>query len=656
MSRVRRLKFFLWVLTGLAAAVGAVRFLFGLGATTNLSDATPWGVWIGFDVMSGVALAAGGFIVTATVYIFKLDKFHSIVRPAVLTAFLGYMAVAVGLLFDLGLPWNIWHMLVYWNPHSPLFEVGWCVMLYLTVLSLEFFPVPAEEFGALAKIRRVLLKIRLPLVIAGIGLSTLHQSSLGSLFLIMPNHLHPLWYSPLLPVLFFVSAICLGLMMVTFESHTTAYLYHRKPETNLMARLGGAVRWVLLGYLVLRFADLAVRGELYNLMGTDWQILWFWFELSVMVFIPFLLFSIPAIRRSRAGQWSAAFLGVAGVVLNRVNVGGFMHQGRGDTLYIPSWTELTISAGVVSIAVLVFLYFIERFKVWEERPVDPEADPTKLPELHAVGSTWLGVPVVANRTVYSLAFIIAAAIGLAFLAPQPATSIGVDPAPVHHARGGDTLWVDGNLDGFGVQFPHAKHVESEGGMICAGCHHMNLPRDTESGCYHCHSDMYMVTDAFRHDWHASSSGAGVGCIECHAKGEVRTADTAKGCAECHGSTHSFPHDWHTSSSGAGFDCEDCHTSGVECTVETAPECAQCHNGLVPACALIEVKQYQAIGYVSAMHQLCIGCHAELAQRNQNPDFARCAHCHRSADESLAAQELRVRHPEPAGKRLVLPIY
>ena len=140
MNRVHRLKFILWMVAGLAAAVAAARFLIRLGATTHLSDATPWGMWIGFDVMGGVALAAGGFIMTATVYIFRLERFHEVVRPAVLTAFLGYAAVAVGLLFDLGLPWNIWHMMVFWNPHSPLFEVGWCVMLYLTVLTLEFFP------------------------------------------------------------------------------------------------------------------------------------------------------------------------------------------------------------------------------------------------------------------------------------------------------------------------------------------------------------------------------------------------------------------------------------------------------------------------------------------------------------------------------------
>ena len=332
MTRVHRLKFILWVVAGLAAAVAAARFTYGLGATTHLSDATPWGMWIGFDVMGGVALAAGGFIMTAAVYIFRLERFHEVVRPAVLTAFLGYAAVAVGLLFDLGLPWNIWHMIVFWNPHSPLFEVGWCVMLYLAVLTLEFFPVPAEEFSALARLRRALLKLRLPLVILGIGLSTLHQSSLGSLFLIMPYRLHPLWYSPLLPLLFLVSAIALGMMMVTFESHFTAYLYRRKGETEALASLGGAARWVLLLYLAIRFGDLAVRGQLGHLAAADWRVAMFWLEIGAMAIVPLILFSIPRTRGTRGGQWTAAGVGIFGVVLNRIDVGGLVHVGKPERI------------------------------------------------------------------------------------------------------------------------------------------------------------------------------------------------------------------------------------------------------------------------------------------------------------------------------------
>ena len=586
MNRVYKLKFILWLVIGLAAAVAAARFTRGLGASTNLSDATPWGLWVGFDVMGGVALAGGGFIMTAAVYIFRIERLHEVVRPAVLTAFLGYAAVAVGLLFDLGLPWNIWHMIVFWNPHSPLFEVGWCVMLYLTVLTLEFFPVPAEEFSALAKVRRVLLKGRLPLVIAGIGLSTLHQSSLGSLFLIMPFRLHPLWYSPLLPLLFLVSAIALGMMMVIFESHLTAWLYRRKPETAALAPLGSAARWVLLLYVLMRFVDLAVRGQIRYVTSASLHTAQFWFEISTMALVPAILFSIPSLRRTRGGQWTAAGLGVFGIVLNRIDVGGLAHLSRGNQIYLPSWTEVAISAGVVAGATLVFLFMVEHFRVWEPRPADPLADPLKLPEFDNVGMTWLGIPSIAGRTVYSLGFIFAAAIGFALLAPQPAASRGIDAQPVQRARGGETLWIDGNLNGFGVSFPHQQIVKRLGGdASCVKCHHMNLPRDRTSGCYECHRDMYLTTDAFRHDWHASPGGAKLACGACHNPAQPRTAASAKPCTGC-------------------------------------------HKDLVPAGAAIQVKHYRAPGYVPAMHQLCVGCHTELAKQENKPDFARCATCHK----------------------------
>lgn len=613
MSRARKLKAILWIVTGLAAAVAAARFFYGLGAVTHLSDAYPWGLWIGFDVMGGVALAAGGFILTASVYIFRLERFHAVVRPAVLTAFLGYLAVVVGLLFDLGLPWNIWHMLVFWNPHSPLFEVGWCVMLYLAVLGLEFFPVPAEQFSALAKIRRMVLKARLPLVIVGIGLSTLHQSSLGSLFLIMPSHLHPLWYSPLLPLLFLVSAIGLGLMMVMFESHFTAYLYRRKPETETLAALGGAARWVLLAYAALRFGDLAARGRLGYLWKPEWQVGMFWIEITVMALLPAALLFIPRVRQTRAGQWTVAAFGVFGVVLNRIDVGGVVHLGRGDEFYLPAWTELTISAGVVAAATLVFLYMVERFHVWEKRPADPDADSVQLPEFDKVGMTWLGVPSIAGRTVYSLLFILSASAGFALLAPKPAASRGIDPTPVHHARGGDTLWIDGNLDGYGVAFPHEEHEKRTGGKIgCVKCHHMNLPRDRNSDCAQCHSDMYMATDAFRHEWHSSSAGGRLPCWECHQEGKPRTAATAKPCDSC-------------------------------------------HKDLVPPGALIRVKQYHALGYAQIMHQLCIGCHATVARQQAKPGHARCAACHKEKRNLVDADGVNFGPRASTGKRILLPM-
>jgi Ni/Fe-hydrogenase subunit HybB-like protein len=632
MERVVRLKVILWMLVGLAAAVATSRFWFGLGATTHLSDATPWGLWVGFDVMGGVALAAGGFIVTATVYIFKLERFHSIVRPAVLTAFLGYVAVVVGLMFDLGLPWNIWHMIIFWNPHSPLFEVGWCVMLYLTVLALEFFPVPAEDFSALARVRRFLVKLRIPLVVLGIALSTLHQSSLGSLFLIMPYRLHPLWYSPILPVLFFTSAVGLGLLTVIFESHFTAYLFRRKPETYLMGPLGAAAGWVLMVYVVLRFGDLAARGQLHELAGGGWLPGLFWVEMALMALIPLAMLYAPQFRTRGNWQWAAAAIGVFGVVLNRIDVGGLADLSRGNRLYVPAWSEFAVTLGIVAAAVLVFLFMIEHFKIWEQRPADPNADPKKLPEFNQVGFTWLGTPVIAGRLKYSLAFVVAAAVGFSFLSNPRAASLGTVPTPVHRARGDvgllnvastqapqqpaagkeGVLYLDADLTGYGVTFYHQREVERNGGRkSCVLCHHMNMPRDKNSGCYECHRDMYLPSDAFRHDWHASPSGANLACVQCHARGETRTAKNVKSCADC-------------------------------------------HKDLIPAGATIEIKTYAAPSYVDAMHELCIGCHTKVAQQQNKPQVAQCAECHQGKLDFAQGQNLLYQRRALAGRLVVLP--
>jgi Ni/Fe-hydrogenase subunit HybB-like protein len=611
MNRVHRLKFALWAIAGLAAAAAVARFLFGLGPTTNLSDGTPWGLWVGFD-LSAVAVAAGGFVLAATVYIFRLDRFHKIVRLGMLAALVLYLSFSVILLFELGLPWRIWHMIIYWNPHSPLFEVGWCVMLYTAVLALEFLPAPAEEYPRLAKLRKVLIKARLPLVLAGIALSTLHQSSLGSLFLIMPYRLHPLWYSPILPLLFLVSAIALGLMMLVFESHFTAYLYRRKPETELLASLSGAARWVLVLYIALRVGDLAVRRQFPQFWGAGWRVWLFWLEFAAMAIVPAILLFIPRIRRTRVGQWTMAALCVFGVALNRTDVGGLAHLRRGADLYTPAWTEIAISLGIVSVATLAFLFIVEHFKIWEERPADPEADPLKLPEFDRVDTTWLGVPSVAARTVYSLAFIVAAAAGLAFLAPGAAASRGVDPAPVHSARGGESLWVDGNLDGYGVSFKHETHAQPNGAKApCVMCHHMNLPRDRNSACSRCHSDMYLPTDAFRHAWHASPAGGRLACYQCHRLGTPRAAATAKPCADC-------------------------------------------HKGLVPTGATIQVKRYLAVSYVQAMHELCVGCHQKAAREQHKPDLARCAECHKERRNATDATDLARYGHGPVGTRVVLP--
>ncbi len=266
MPKIEIPKFTFWrgvllAILALGSYATIVRVFQGLAGSTNLNDKFPWGLWIGFDILCGVALAAGGFTISATVYIFNLEKFRPIVRPAILTAFLGYVLVVVALLFDLGRPWNIWHPLVMWNPHSVMFEVGWCVTLYTTVLALEFSPLVLERFR-MTKTLHVMHVVMPVLVVLGVLLSTLHQSSLGSFYLIVPTKLHPLWYSPLLPLYFFLTALTLGCTMTIVESFLSRRAFGKHLEMELLVPLG-RVALLLLGVTaVIRFADFRHRGIL----------------------------------------------------------------------------------------------------------------------------------------------------------------------------------------------------------------------------------------------------------------------------------------------------------------------------------------------------------------------------------------------------------
>ena len=260
MARATTFKFTFWKLVFLfmmAAGLYAtfVRFTQGLGASTHLSDQFPWGIWVSFDVLCGVMLAAGGFTLTAAVHILNIKRLHSIIRPTILTAFLGYILVSAALMFDLGKPYNIWHPLIMRNPHSVMFEVAYCVMLYTTVLALEFSPIVLERFN-MQKPLKIIRAILIPLVIFGVILSTLHQSSLGTLYLIVPEKLYPLWYSPLLPLFFFLSAIAVGLAMTIFESSMSSKHFGLQLELPVLQELGRVLVVVLGVYAILRFEDL----------------------------------------------------------------------------------------------------------------------------------------------------------------------------------------------------------------------------------------------------------------------------------------------------------------------------------------------------------------------------------------------------------------
>ena len=349
--------------TGLVAT--AARFARGLGGSTNLSDAFPWGLWISFDILCGVGLAAGGFTLTAAVHIFNIKRFKPVVRPAILTAFMGYLLVVFALMFDLGKPWNIWHPLVMWNPHSVMFEVAWCVTLYTMVLALEFSPMLWEKLGW-SRVGKLVKGFTPVLVILGVMLSTLHQSSLGSLFLIAPEKLHPLWYSPWLPVFFFLSSIAVGCSMVIFESFLSRRAFGHAIEFPVLVDLGRVALIALVLYGELRFLDLKARGALgfVNFHTEEGSL--FLAEILIGIAIPVILLAIPQIRKRQGGLFAASVMIVLGFVLNRLNVGLTALQASSGVRYIPSWMEIAVTASLVGAGFAIFALAVRTLPVFAE--------------------------------------------------------------------------------------------------------------------------------------------------------------------------------------------------------------------------------------------------------------------------------------------------
>ncbi|HXH28011.1 MAG TPA: Ni/Fe-hydrogenase cytochrome b subunit, partial [Candidatus Polarisedimenticolia bacterium] len=356
--RYRALRLGFWqgvfgLLVLLLAYVTVIRFTRGLGATTHLSDSFPWGLWIGLDILCGVGLAAGAFTLTAVVHIFNLRRFEPIVRPTVLTGLLGYLFVIVALMFDLGQPWRIWHALIFWNPHSVMFEVAWCVMLYTTVLALEFSPIVFEKLR-LERPRRILRAVSTPLVIIGVILSTLHQSSLGSLYLIVPEKLHALWYTPLLPLFFFISAVGAGLGMIIVESYLSGRAFGRRLEMSLLEPLARAMVVVLGVYGILRLQVLSANGALAALRRGGYEAHMFLLEFGLGVVLPVGLLLVPRVRRSERGLVAGGFLAVLGFVMNRLNISVTGMEAAAGAHYFPSWMEIVVSLGLVALGFAAF--------------------------------------------------------------------------------------------------------------------------------------------------------------------------------------------------------------------------------------------------------------------------------------------------------------
>ncbi|MFC1988530.1 NrfD/PsrC family molybdoenzyme membrane anchor subunit [Chloroflexota bacterium] len=370
------------VLLGLVPII--IRYVYGIGAVSNLSDGRPWGFWISFDLYCGVALAAGGFTLAGWVYLFNREKYHVVARPAVLTAFLGYTLVILALLVDVGQPWYIWHALIYWNIHSPLFEVAICVMTYTAVLALEFSPAVFERLHWHIPLR-IIRSIQIPLVIAGVVLSTLHQSSLGSMLMMMPETLHPLWYTPIMPILFLTSAIAVGPAMVIFESALSTRVFGHKLPMDVFSGLARAIPYILGLYLLLKLVDLTARGDI-NLIFTAFpqNLLW-WGEMSIGVVLPIILFSMPGIMQSRNGIFWTAVLVILGLVFNRFNVSMLALAMRPGYTYFPHWMEVAISVALIADALLViwlayrFLPMVDHEESEDEETTEEAREQAVLP-------------------------------------------------------------------------------------------------------------------------------------------------------------------------------------------------------------------------------------------------------------------------------------
>jgi Ni/Fe-hydrogenase subunit HybB-like protein len=354
------------ILVGLV--ILAVRFTRGLGSVTNLNQEFPWGFWIGFDVVTGVALAGGAYVITFVVYVLKVERYHPIVRVTVLNGFLAYLFYAGGLFLDLGKPWHIINPMIgnSFGYNSVLFLVAWHFALYMTAELIEFSPAIAEWLGA-RRMRRFLQSITVGTVIAGFTISTLHQAGLGALYLMAKGKIHPLWYTEFMPVLFFVSSIFAGISMIIVEGT----LSHRVLKDHMDAEHGefdklifGLARGAALTMFAYYFFKslIFIHEHHWNLMGDRWGYLYL-LEIIGLTLVPCFMFAYGIRNRSLGVVRWAAGLAILGVVLNRLNISLIAFNWFSPNHYVPSWQEVWVTAMIISCEIWVFRWVVMRMPV-----------------------------------------------------------------------------------------------------------------------------------------------------------------------------------------------------------------------------------------------------------------------------------------------------
>jgi octaheme c-type cytochrome (tetrathionate reductase family) len=485
----------------------ALRLFQGLGAVTNLNNQSPWGIWIAIDVVSGVALAAGGFTTCALVYVLQRKHFAAVLRPALLTAVLGYTFVVLALIVDIGRWWNIWRPMISWNGNSVLFEVAMCVMFYLTVLYVEFIPLVAERFmgkvnlpGSLARFNkaaekaldladRVLGRVMWFLIISGIVLSCLHQSSLGALMLIAPSKMHPLWYTPLLPLLFLLSAIAVGLPMVIFESVASAKALGREVESDVLSGLARLLPFLIGLYLAVKIGDLLVRGAWVHLFANTPQALSFWIELVFGLVIPFVMLLLQSVRRSPGWLFWASTFFILGVLLNRINVFWVSYRSPyQEVAYSPAVGEWAVTIGFGAALILGYKIGVRIFPVLKAESSTRKSLVCGLFLL--LPFLWSGQCVAAEKP------------------DANQTSVGLPVTSIENAK--PLLILESTLikesgDLYGpVRFMHRRHAQLV--QDCTVCHH-RMPRE-EGDDYGVVSDRAAM---------AKGNILPVACNKCHSQ-------------------------------------------------------------------------------------------------------------------------------------------
>jgi Ni/Fe-hydrogenase subunit HybB-like protein len=619
----------LWFLAGLGSTIVVLRILNGPGSVTALTDILPWGIWKGWGVVALVPIGGAGFTLAMFVYIFGVQQFKPVVRGAVLLGLICYTSVAIGLTMDIGIWWRIVFPVFHWQYHSVLFEIAWCIMLYLLVLVVEFSHTVLQKFEW-RRALGILEKLGIFFVIFGISLSTLHQSSLGTLFLATPFRLHPLWHTDFLPLLFFISSMALGCLTISFLTIIVYWLYGGKPPMKAISGLGRVSAYLMAGYLAIKFVEIVAAGEGALLFAGGWDTVNFWIEIILGSVLPVVILFQTRYRRSKAGVFWASLCAIVGMSLNRVNVAGLATLSLTDAVYLPTWTEWTMTFGILSGAALFYLFCVEYFQLFDglgRERVNDWITPGLFD--HTDWKTlFFGGQRLGALQLYSFVFIFAAALSFGFVSDNAVFGVSPEKTPVEHPRrvqveirksndnsavafniannGSDpdpagkiatVLLLDGNRDGRYVLFDHEQHEIREGGDAgCTHCHHMNKPLDLSTGCYMCHRDMYLPVDIFDHEFHVEKTGGNSHCVDCHANNILPRSK------------------------------------------ENSKQCRTCHEAMVAADSRVKATlpriNSKAVGYMDAVHGLCIKCHEEIQSSLTPPNehLSRCTNCHRDTPD------------------------